>query len=121
MRLPPLSASVLVMAKIACYLKIFLRPNTAMASKPESKRSMVAGSGAELLVKNAWSIPIEAVPVNQFNFLCHPLWNILLILSVLTESIRVLHMQKLCRTGQFFTIVKFQLVILNEKELSIIL
>jgi len=58
-RLPPLSGSVLVMAKIACYLKIFLRPNTAMASKPESKRRVVAGSGAELPVKNAWSISIE--------------------------------------------------------------
>lgn len=82
---------------------------------------MVAGSGAELLVKNAWSIPIEAVPINQFNFLCPPLWNVLLILSVLTESIRALYMQKLCRTEQFFTIVKFQVVILNEKGLSIIM
>jgi len=51
----PLSDSVLVMAKIACYLKNFFRPNTAMASKPESKRSMVAGSGTGSLVTNTLS------------------------------------------------------------------
>jgi len=73
---------------------------------------MVAGSGTELLVKDARSVPtIEEEPVNQFNFLCPPLCNVLLILSVLTEFIVVLYMQKLCRTGQFFTTVKFQLVI----------
>jgi hypothetical protein len=38
------------MAKIIYYLKNFFRPNTAMASKPESKRSMVAGSGAGALI-----------------------------------------------------------------------
>jgi hypothetical protein len=40
----------LVIEKVVFYLKNFFGPNTAVASKPESKRSLVAGSGTGVLV-----------------------------------------------------------------------
>lgn len=44
------------------------------------------------------------------------------ILFVLNGGcLKIVYMQKLCRAEQFFTIVKFQQVILNETQLKIIL
>jgi hypothetical protein len=53
-RRPPLSGSVLVMPKIACYLNIFF-PNIAMPIKPQPKTIMVAGSGTGALITDTLS------------------------------------------------------------------